>query len=74
MSDKEKVTGDLAKGAGMFASHLFAVVAGLILMIVGLAMGVSLVLLPIGVPLGLFGLFAFIWGLFGWSEQSASPQ
>jgi hypothetical protein len=37
-------------------------------MLTGVAMGVSLVLLPLGIPLGLVGLFIFLWGLFGWSR------
>ena len=41
-----------------------AVVLGVILMISGLAMGVTMVLLPIGIPLGLGGLLLCIWGLF----------
>jgi hypothetical protein len=63
----------LAKGAGLLATHLFAVVAGVVLMVIGLGMGVSVVMLPVGVPVGLIGLFAFIWGLFGWSEEQAQP-
>jgi cbb3-type cytochrome oxidase maturation protein len=27
-------------------------------------MGVSLVLLPVGIPLGFAGLLAFLWGVF----------
>jgi hypothetical protein len=38
-------------------------------MFTGVAMGVTLVLLPIGIPLGLVGLCAFIWGIFGWSRE-----
>lgn len=56
---------DLAKEAGHLLGHGAAVVAGMVLMITGMAMGVSVVLLPLGVPLGLAGLFVFLWGLFG---------
>ena len=43
------------------------------LMVVGLAMGVSVVALPAGIPLGLVGLFVFLWGLFGWSQPKRVP-
>jgi hypothetical protein len=65
-------TEELKKGAESVAVHVLAVVAGLVLMIVGLAMGVSIVLLPIGIPLGLFGLAVFAWGFFGRAEQTSS--
>jgi hypothetical protein len=41
------------------------VVLGFGLMVVGLAMGVSLVLLPVGVVIGLAGFLVTIWALFG---------
>ena len=44
--------------------HAGAIVAGALLMILGLGMGVTVMLLPLGVPLGLFGLGLFLWGLF----------
>ena len=46
-----------------FLGHTVAVLVGLMLMIVGLAMGVTMVALPIGIPVGLGGLLLFIWGL-----------
>ena len=69
MAEQESV----GRGAERVALHVLAVIAGIILMFVGLAMGVSLVLLPIGVPVGLVGLGAFLWGLFGRSEPKQSP-
>jgi hypothetical protein len=47
-----------------FLGHTIAVVVGLVLMIVGLGMGVTMVLLPLGLPLGLAGLLLCMWGLF----------
>jgi hypothetical protein len=52
------------------AIHLFAIVVGLVLMFVGVAMGVTVVMLPVGVPVGFFGLFVFLWGLFGKADQT----
>src|SRR5215472_16442307 len=46
-----------------FLGHTIAVLVGLMLMIVGLALGVTMVALPIGIPVGLGGLLLFIWGL-----------
>jgi hypothetical protein len=75
MAGHENIGRELAKGAGLVVSHMLAIVAGLILMIAGLGMGVSIVLLPIGIPVGLCGLLVFIWGLFGWytTRPSSSP-
>jgi hypothetical protein len=45
------------------AVHLLAVIAGVVMMVFGVGLGVTMVLLPIGIPLGLIGLMVFIWGL-----------
>ena len=47
-----------------FLGHTIAVMAGLVLMIVGLGMGVTMVLLPVGIPVGLAGLGLWLWGLY----------
>ncbi|HKI19820.1 MAG TPA: hypothetical protein VKA15_18170 [Isosphaeraceae bacterium] len=47
-----------------FLGHTIAVVVGLALMIVGLGLSVTMVLLPIGLPVGLAGLLLCAWGLF----------
>jgi hypothetical protein len=62
-----------AKGAGHSAAHAFAIVFGLILSVSGLAMGVSIALLPIGIPAGLIGLLLLMWGLFGGAEGEKLP-
>jgi len=43
--------------------HLAAIIAGIVMMVLGVGLSVTMVLLPIGLPLGLVGLGAFIWGL-----------
>jgi len=43
--------------------HIAAIVVGLAMMIVGLGMGVTIMLLPVALPLGLIGLGVFIWGV-----------
>ena len=64
---------ELVKGAGRFAAHTLAIVLGIILTVVGIAMGVSIALLPIGVPVGFFGLLLLMWGLFGGAEEDKLP-
>jgi len=44
--------------------RLVAMIAGLIMMIVGLAMTATIVLLPGGVILGLLGVATLVFGLF----------
>jgi hypothetical protein len=60
---------EVARGVGVLIGHLLALIVGVILMIAGAGMGVSLVLLPIGIPLGLVGLAIALWGLFGWAAE-----
>jgi hypothetical protein len=64
---------ELAKGAGRLAVHVVALVVGLVLMIAGVAMGVTIVLLPFGVPVGFFGLLLFLWGFFGRAPEEKAP-
>ena len=73
MAEHEPAGRELAKGAGRLAVHVVALVVGLILMVVGLGMGVSVVLLPFGIPLGLAGLLAFLWGIYGGSGDKEAP-
>jgi hypothetical protein len=56
---------NLAGAGGRFLGHTAAVVLGLILMVTGVGLGVTMVLLPIGVPVGLIGLGIFLWGAVG---------
>jgi len=64
MNDQLASSHRLLTSAERFLGHATAVVVGFILMIAGLAMGVTLVLLPIGIPVGLAGIVLFMWGLF----------
>lgn len=74
MTEQETAVREVAKGAGRLAVHLFALVAGLLLMFLGVAMGVSVVLLPVGVPVGLVGLFVFMWGFWTEPDHPASGE
>jgi hypothetical protein len=40
-------------GIGRFLEHTAAIVVGLILMIVGLGLGVTMIMLPVGIVIGL---------------------
>jgi hypothetical protein len=44
--------------------HVMFVITGFVLMVVGLGMGVTMVMLPVGLVVGLLGLAMFIGGLF----------
>ena len=58
---------DQDKKPDSIAFHLVAIIAGLVMMVLGLGLSVTMVLLPVGLPLGLAGLGVFIWGLTpGW--------
>lgn len=50
------------------AVHVAAIVAGSAMMVAGVGMGVTMILIPVGVPLGLVGLGAFFWGVWGFGE------
>jgi len=60
--------GDVVEKGEIVLLHIAAIIGGLILMIVGLAMGVSMVLLPPGVVVGLAGFAIFVWGLLDYSS------
>jgi hypothetical protein len=55
----------VAKAAGSFLGHIVLLVLGLALMFGGIGMGVTLVMLPVGILVGFAGLFVFLWGLSG---------
>jgi hypothetical protein len=49
---------------GHFLGHVAAVVLGFVLIIVGMAMGVTMVLLPVGIVIGLLGVALVVGGVF----------
>lgn len=51
-------------GVSHFLEHAAAVVLGLVLMIVGLALGVTMIMLPVGIVVGLAGVLLLVGGLF----------
>jgi hypothetical protein len=53
--------------------HVAAVVVGVVMMIVGLGLGITMIMLPVGVVVGLAGAAIFVAGLFArvapWDEK-----
>jgi hypothetical protein len=47
---------------GLF-EHAFFVIAGFVLMVVGLGLSVTMIMLPVGLVLGLLGFAMFVGGL-----------
>jgi hypothetical protein len=45
------------------AEHAFFVTAGLVLMVVGTGLSVTMIMLPVGLPLGLLGFAMFVGGM-----------
>jgi hypothetical protein len=60
----------LLQSGERIVGHSLAVVVGFALMILGVGMGVTMVLLPVGIPVGLFGLLLFLWGLLSRPPRS----
>ena len=52
-----------------FFEHAAAVVIGFAMMVVGLALGVTMIMLPVGVVVGLFGFAIFVGGVFARIDQ-----
>lgn len=44
--------------------HIAAVIIGFVMMVVGLGLGVTLIMLPVGIVVGLVGAAIFVGGLF----------
>ena len=61
----------LLAGIGGFLEHTAAVVLGLIMMIVGLGLGVTMIMLPAGIAIGLLGAAVLVGGLFGRLDETS---
>jgi hypothetical protein len=44
--------------------HIAAVIVGFVMMVVGLGLGVTMIMLPVGIVIGLAGAAIFVGGLF----------
>ncbi len=68
MAAKSNVTRDdhvIVHSAERFVCRVFAFIAGLVLVVAGVGLGMSVVLMPVGVPVGLAGLFLCILAISG---------
>ena len=52
------------RGIFGFCEHALLVALGFVLMVVGLGLGVTMIMLPVGVVIGLLGFAMFVGGLF----------
>ena len=44
--------------------HIAAVIVGFVMMVLGLGLGVTMIMLPVGIVVGLIGAAIFVGGLF----------
>jgi len=51
--------------------HVAAIIIGFVMMVVGLALGVTMIMLPVGLVVGLAGVALFISGWLSWNSQRA---
>jgi hypothetical protein len=70
MKDDHVLGQHLVKTGERLLVHSLAVVLGFALMIIGLGMGVTIVLAPVGIPVGLIGLGLWLWGLHANASRS----
>jgi hypothetical protein len=59
----------LLSGLGRFFEHAVAIVVGLVMMIVGLGLGVTMIMLPVGLVVGLAGVAVLLGGIFAHIDE-----
>ena len=64
----------VADVVGRFLGRLASMIIGFVLMFAGLAMMVTIVMLPVGVVVGLLGVGIFVAGLFAPIESTTRPE
>jgi hypothetical protein len=55
---------DVFSSFGRFLEHAAVVVVGVIMMVVGLGLGVTMIMLPVGLTIGLLGFGLVVSGVF----------
>jgi len=66
-------TVNVLRGVVGFFEHALAVIVGFVLMVIGLGLGVTMIMLPAGIVIGLLGCAIFVAGLFGRINRENSP-
>jgi hypothetical protein len=61
--------GRIALGLTRLLEHAAVVTIGFVMIIVGLGLGVTMIMLPVGVVVGLLGVLLVIGGLFARIDQ-----
>ena len=51
--------------------HIAAIVVGFVMMVVGLGLGVTMIMLPVGIVIGLMGVAIFLGGLFAHPDRAS---
>ncbi len=64
---------EIVETGSKIAIHALAVIAGLVLVVTGLGLSVTMVGLPLGLPIGLVGVLVCLWGLGGTVPSKSSP-
>jgi hypothetical protein len=59
----------IVRGVVGFFEHALLVSLGFVLMVLGLGLGVTMIMLPVGVVIGLLGFAMFVGGLFARFNQ-----
>ena len=63
-------THPLLSGLGRFFEHAIAIIVGLVMMIVGLGLGVTMIMLPVGLVVGLLGVAVLLGGIFAHIDET----
>jgi hypothetical protein len=63
----------LTETGSNIALHTLAFLAGMILVILGLGLGVTVWGLLLGIPIGLAGFLLCLWGLYGRAATQSGP-
>jgi hypothetical protein len=61
-------------GVAAFFEHAAIVALGLVLVVIGLGLGVTMIMLPVGVVVGLTGVLLVVGGLFARIDQESTGR
>jgi hypothetical protein len=64
MKDDQSTGRHLVEKGERVIGHIVAIILGFVMMVVGVSLGVTMVLLPLGFLLGIAGLLLVLWGFF----------